>query len=307
MGAAAARITPADFLTPPELAAYRLATNPAGRIGGVRLELKPSGAGTVVGNCYQQVPMRVLPAFQFGSDRPALVYLVNPTAGLMDGDAQLVELTARSGTRAVVAGQSATRIHPCSTGFATQQWQIRVEPDAILVVLPGPTIPFHGCRYAQRVTIELAANAQLLWGDIWLAGRYARGPASEQFQFATIVQELTVRREGTLVFRDRFHWQGPWDSDQAGWHFGGHPACGSLFLTGNPGAALAADTACFPTAAGDHCCRWQGPSEEVTAAVVNAALRTAAHCAGGTADQPWLLAHADLAATHWFTSAASRP
>src|ERR671936_78127 len=100
MGAPAARITAEDFLTPPELSAWRLAANPAGRVGGVRLELLASGADTRLGACYQQVPLRVLPPFRFGPGRPALLYLLNPTAGLMDGDGQLVELTVRGGARA---------------------------------------------------------------------------------------------------------------------------------------------------------------------------------------------------------------
>src|SRR5207248_1012328 len=183
MGAPSIRITATDFHIPPELSRWRLADNPAGRIGGVRLELVAVPTGTRLGNCYQQVPLRVLPPFQFTSRQPALLYLLNPTAGLLDGDAQLVQLRAGSATRAVVVGQSATRIHPCLHGFSTQQWAIHVEPDAVLLVLPGPAIPFQGCRYYQRVAIDLAAGAGLVWGDIWLAGRYARGAVSEQFQF----------------------------------------------------------------------------------------------------------------------------
>src|SRR5947209_4587256 len=112
MGAWSARITATDFLTPPEFAAYRLAGDGAGRIGGVRLELLGGAGATRLGRVYQQVPLRVLPPFHFGPDEPALVYLLNPTAGLLDGDAQRLEIEARAGCRAVVTGQSATRIHP---------------------------------------------------------------------------------------------------------------------------------------------------------------------------------------------------
>jgi urease accessory protein len=211
MGTESARITAADFVTPPELRPWRLAENPAGRIGGLRLELVARPAGTRLRSCYQQVPLRVLPPFSFGDLEPALFYLLNPTAGLMDGDGQLVTIHAGEGVRAVVTGQSATRIHPAIAGFCSQQWRIKVERDAVLVVLPGPAIPFRGCRYFQRVEIDLAAGAGFVWGDVWLAGRYARGSASEWFRFETLVQDLTVRREGELVYRDRFCWRGPWD------------------------------------------------------------------------------------------------
>ena len=49
-----------------------------------RLELINAGGFTKLGACYQQVPLRVLPPFQFATERPALLYLLNPTAGLFD-------------------------------------------------------------------------------------------------------------------------------------------------------------------------------------------------------------------------------
>jgi urease accessory protein len=296
------RITAADFVTTPELARWSLAANGAGRIGGVRLELVADATGTRLGACYQQVPLRVLPPFQFGPNQPSLVYLLNPTAGLMDGDAQLVQISAGIGTRAVVTAQSATRIHPSLGGFSTQQWRIHVAAGAALVVLPGPAIPFQGCRYYQRVFIDLEEGAHLAWGDLWFAGRYARGEASERFQFQTMVQELSIRRAGRLVFRDRFCWQGPWDSDIAAWHFGRHPACGTLFITGEFSGETSPEAARFRTAAGDTCLRWCGASQHVAASLANTALQAAAVQSGDLAAQAWLPPDA-LAPNHWFSAA----
>jgi urease accessory protein len=195
-----------------------------------------------------------------------------------------------------VTGQSATRIHPSIAGFSTQQWQVKVAEDAILVALPGPAIPFRGCRYYQRVSIELAENAHLVWGDIWFAGRYARGEASERFQFQTIVQDLAIRRAGRLVFRDRFCWQGPWDEPTASWHFGDAPACGSLFVTGS--LETDENLTAFGTAGGDTCLRWCGESESVVSSLVRHAMRAASERHG----REWLAAE-DLAPNHWFSHA----
>jgi urease accessory protein len=238
----------------------------------------------------------VLPPVRLADLRPALLYLLNPTAGLLDGDGQLVCLTARAGTRAVAVGQSATRIHPCPNGFATQQWVIRVEAGATLAILPGPSIPFAGCRYYQRVEAELDDGAGFVWGDVGLAGRYARGAASERFRFARLVQEFYVRRVGRLVFRDRFSWRGPWDQATAAWHFGDGSAWGSVFATGS-----APDTggARFTTACGDTCVRWAGPSERVTAEVVRTALGAAAAASAGVPDG-WAFRD-ELAPVHWFS------
>jgi urease accessory protein len=301
MGAESARITAADFVTPPELRPWRLAANPAGRIGGVRLELVAGAGGTRLRSCYQQVPLRVLPPFTFGGQEPVLFYLLNPTAGLMDGDGQFIAIHADEGVRAVVAGQSATRIHPALAGFCSQQWRVRVERDAMLVILPGPAIPFQGSRYFQRVEIDLAEGAGLVWGDVWLAGRYARGSESEWFRFEMLVQDLSVRREGVLIYRDRFCWRGPWEEETARWHFGGAPACAMLFATGTLPDIQAVDSsavdgATFSTAFGDTGIRCHGEAEAVTTSVV----RTALHAAAGLGETRWLSGH-DLGPSHWFS------
>jgi urease accessory protein len=306
MGAPATRITAADFLIPPELRGLSLAANPAGRIGGVRLRLTARNGATRLAVCYQQIPLRVLPPFQMAEHEPALLYLLNPTAGLMDGDAQRIDLQAGPFSRTVVTGQSATRIHPSVQGFATQQWHVHVADSAILVVLPGPAIPFAGCRYFQRAAIDLAPTARFLWGDIWLSGRYARGRVSEQFQFSTLIQELSICRSNQLVFRDRFCWRGPWDRDTAAWHFGDAQACGSLFVTGKLEPDLLPDLpgakqAHFTTASGDTCLRWLGPSETVANAVVQTGLRAAAALQGQGNGKPWLLESGGLAPNHWFS------
>jgi urease accessory protein len=305
VGPSPIRITAETFLTPPEYRGLELAQRSAGQIGGVRLELVPSGAR--LGACYQQVPLRVLPSFHFDGEPAGLVYLINPTAGLMDGDGHWLEIATTPGAKAVVTGQSATRVHPCPRNFSTQQWQIRVAPESQLVMLPGPTIPFAGARSYQRVEIDLASDARCIWAEIWHPGRYERGELSEQFQFRSLIQETIVRRDNRLVFRDRFHWQGPWDADAIGWHLGRHLACGSLFVTGavdeqvvNCGDQV--ETAVMPLASGDTCLRCLGTPAAVTRAVVHSALHIAAGWSHDSNGKPWLLANHGLAKNHWFSA-----
>jgi urease accessory protein len=321
MGALAIRpITHADFVTPPEFADFRLAADPTGRIGGLDLELVDEGHGVRLGRCYQQIPLRVLPPFCLPDGQPALLYLINPTAGLFDGDGHLVRVTAKKGTRTIIVGQSATRIHPSLRSFSTQQWEISVEAGASLVVLPGPTIPYAGCRSFQRVTVELAEGARFAWGDIGLPGRYARGKDSERFRFETLIQQFEVwrclserrglsppdtrsdckspeginpsARRSELVFRDRLVWRGPWTDEVRRWHLAGHDAYGTLFLTGDqPGED---GSARFRTGSGDTVVRFLGSGEETIAEVVREGLRFA-----GLRGAP------DLATNHWFSAGTS--
>lgn len=311
MGARPVRITREDLVTPPEFRSLLPdASDPAGRIGGARIELIRRGDATRLGTCYQQIPLRVMPPFLFASEPASLLYLINLTAGLMDGDGHGIELTAREGTRAVVTGQSATRVHPALSRFATQQWNVKVEDDACLVVLPGPTIPFGGSRYFQRGRVELAPRARMIWGDIWLPGRYDRGELSERFRFERIVQDVEVRRAGRLVYRDRFCWDGPWTEEEANWYLGGALATASLFVAGplpeipaEVGAGM--QRAVFRLDSGESCLRWCGPPGAVTADLVMTALQLAARWTSGAGARPWLVASGELAPNHWFSTPGS--
>jgi urease accessory protein len=310
VGAPAARITREEFVTPPEFRGLESVQHPAARVGGARIELIRSGAETRLGTCYQQIPVRVMPPFSFDAEPAALLYLINLTAGLMDGDSHLMEIVARPGTRAVVTGQSASRIHPALNGFARQQWVVDVQEDACLVVLPGPTIPYQGTRFYQRGRARLASTARLIWGDVWLPGRHERGTLSEKFQFERIIQDFEVHREGRLIYRDRFRWDGPWTDDDVRWYWGGHMACGSLFVTGAT-LELASESApdfrrsVFQLDTGDTCIRWCGTPNAVTADLVQTSLQLAAVSTSGPDAPPWLLTSTSLAPNHWFSTPAA--
>jgi urease accessory protein len=307
VGARAVRITRDELLTPPEFRDLHLADHQAGRVGGARIELVRVGDETRLGRCYQQVPVRLMPPFVIESEPASLLYLINLTAGLMDGDGHLIEVNAREGSRAVVTGQSATRVHPALDRYATQQWHVTVEDDACLVILPGPTIPFGGSRYYQRGRVDLAPGGRLIWGDIWLAGRYDRGELSERFQFERIVQDFEARRSGRLVYRDRFRWDGPWTSGDAEWYFGGALASAGLFVAGPlpdalPDAGAALSRSVLRLDNGESCIRWCGHPAAVTADLVRIALGVAAFWTAGRDAPPWLLDSSGLASNHWFST-----
>ena len=99
MGSRATRITRDELLTPPEFRAFpSVGTRRAGSAEHASSWFA-IGDETRLGTCYQQVPVRVMPPFVVDSEPASLLYLINLTAGLLDGDGHLIEITARAGTR----------------------------------------------------------------------------------------------------------------------------------------------------------------------------------------------------------------
>ncbi len=301
-----ARIGRHDFPTPPEMADRDPGSAPSEHVGGVRAELKLRDGDVHLGRSYHQNPMRITFPLTERLGGPALLYLMNSTAGLLDGDGQLVELEVGPGVRLFATNQSAGRVHPCPIWHASARFDLRVASGAVLCCLPGPTIPFAGSRFHQRTDIRLERNASIVWGDILLPGRthYARGP--ERFAFDRMVQELRISREDRLVFHERFAWEGPWSEPEVAWHFGEAEASANLFISGSvprdslpelPGGEIAIQL----TAAGDTCLRLLGRDPEALIATAARISLTAAARLGGD-DGPWFLDSHHLAPNHWFSA-----
>ena len=304
MGASQLAITAADFVTPPEFADFAPGqrTRRAGSAASTS-SWSSDGHDVRLGRCYQQIPLRVLPPFQFGpgsagppvphqSDRrPVRRRRPSRATRRRKGDADRRRRPVGDADPSVAA-----RLQHAAVGVSR-----RGRGDA--VVLPGPAIPFAGCRCYQHVKSTWQRMRRCL-GRPLARGAVCRGDASEWFCFELLMQDLSVRRAGKLIFRDRFCWRGPWDESTAAWHFGGHPAAGSLFISGTLAPEACPGGALFTTMAGDSCVRWHGPGEKVSGAAVRTALIAAAQRSGSP--QPWLSTNFDLAPSHWFSLMGER-
>lgn len=295
-----------DFPVPPELLGRDLSLAPSEHIGGIRAELICRDDAVRLGRCYYQNPLRIMLPIEECPGGPVLLLLMNSTAGLLDGDAQLVSLDVGPGARAFVTNQSAGRVHPCPLWHASARYHLKIASGAVVCMLPGPTIPFAGSRFVQMTEIHLEEGAAVVWGDLILPGRTSYHRAPERFAFDRLIQGLSVWRQGRLIHHERFAWQGPWNDQERAWHMDGHEAAATLFLSGPldpdiigeiPGGVVATMT----TAAGDTCIRILGRDPEpLILATARIALTAAARFDGLT--RPWFLGSNRLAPTHWFTA-----
>lgn len=130
------------------------------------------------------------------------VQVVNPTAGILEGDRLESSITVDVGAALLVTTPSASRLFRMTEGgHATGRQHFAVARDATLEVFPEPVVPHRGSTYFQETTIEAAEGSTLLFIDQLMPGRLAHG---EAWAWDRLVLGLTVRRAGELILRERF-------------------------------------------------------------------------------------------------------
>lgn len=128
--------------------------------------------------------------------------VVNPTAGILEGDRLESSIAVDVGAALLVTTPSASRLFRMTEGgHATGRQHFAVARDATLEVFPEPIVPHRGSTYFQETTIESAEGSTLLFIDQLMPGRLAHG---EAWAWDRLVLGLTVRRAGELILRERF-------------------------------------------------------------------------------------------------------
>jgi urease accessory protein len=135
----------------------------------------------------------------------AFIFLANPTAGILAGDEQTIEVDLGPGCQAHICTQAATKVFsmpdPAESG-ARQTVNLTLQEGAYLEYLPDPMIPFRNARFSQETLITMAPGAILILSDTLSPGRVEMG---ESFAFDQWCSRLTVATpSGEPLYREAF-------------------------------------------------------------------------------------------------------
>ena len=125
--------------------------------------------------------------------------LVNVAGGLAGGDRVTTEIRAGKGASLSFSSAAAERIYRSAGSVTDLSAELAVEPDAACIWLPQETILHDGARVRRQFSIDLAASAALVFGEMLYFGRRASG---EGFSHGTLRESWRVRREGRLILAD---------------------------------------------------------------------------------------------------------
>jgi urease accessory protein UreH len=171
-----------------------------GRHARLDLAFRYLDGRTLLAEAYAEPPFRVGRWFAEGDGLHMILTSSAPGVFGHDRFQQIVRVGC--GARVRLTSQSALQVHPSPDGAtATLQSSYHVDDGAHLHCHWHPLIPFADARIDQRIDVDIAGSGSLYWSDALMSGRRARG---EHWKFASLAHEITVSRDGSLEYLERY-------------------------------------------------------------------------------------------------------
>lgn len=127
------------------------------------------------------------------------ICLQDPTGAVTQGDRHSLSVEARPGSLAHVTTQSATKVQSMKASYAHLEATLTAESGAFLEYVPGPTILNEDARCLQTTTVELAPDATVVVGDVFVPGGLS---AHEPFGFDHYHSRTEASVDDSLVCAD---------------------------------------------------------------------------------------------------------
>ena len=130
---------------------------------------------------------------------PCEAVLINTGGGVAGGDSYRTALTLEAGAEVEATTATAEKIYRSDGPCARIATSLTLGPGARLSWLPQETILFDAARLDRTLTIEMAADAELVAVETLVFGRLAMG---EERIDASLRDSWRLSRAGRLVFAD---------------------------------------------------------------------------------------------------------
>jgi urease accessory protein len=171
--------------------------------GHLRLKAT-AGAGGRTGLSAQsfRAPYHLSKPYWDADTETLLVQVVNPTAGILEGDLLESDIAVGKGAALLVTTPSASRVFKMKDGSAECRQHFAVANQGWLEVQPEPLVPHRGCRYRQTTKVKVEPGGGLFFVDLLMPGRIAH--QGEAWAWDRLCLETEVRLGDELILRERF-------------------------------------------------------------------------------------------------------
>ncbi len=174
-----------------------------GKDGRLELTFARAADGTRLVRDFAQAPFHVSGTLDADPiDDAATVVVQSPTGGIAQGDRRQVTVDVGADAIAHVGTSASTKVYSMETNYARTDVSLTVDAGGHLEYLPEPTILHPDSRYCESVTLEVAADATAVLGEIVVPGRLARG---EDFDFERYYGKTEIHGPEGLLAADAVH------------------------------------------------------------------------------------------------------
>ena len=130
-----------------------------------------------------------------------VVQVVNPTAGIFEGDCLESRIAAGKDACACVFSPSSTQVYAMPNGGKAHfRQEVSVAPGASLAVMPRWLVPHKGARLEQCTRLDVSRGSRLFYVDLISAGRSGSG---EFLQYKELTAAMEIWLGGTIVLKER--------------------------------------------------------------------------------------------------------
>jgi urease accessory protein len=143
-------------------------------------------------------PLRILQSLYPEGDGICHNVLVHPPGGLVGGDTLDIRVRAAAGSHGLITTPGASRFYRSEGEPALQRTALTVEAGARLEWLPLEAICYSGCKAENRLTLNVAAGAELIGWDVTALGLPHAG---KPFDLGVLQQHIEA--PGTWLERGR--------------------------------------------------------------------------------------------------------
>ncbi|WP_088187809.1 urease accessory protein UreD [Desulfosporosinus sp. FKA] len=175
---------------------------PSLKHGILQVEVQQENGRSYISSLRQRMPLHASAPLYANDQRAAFFFIMNPAAGLLQGDQHSISVRVKMDAQAVVFGQGATKVFRSPQGNLSRQLTtLIVEKGARLEYMPEVVIPFAEACLFSRTNLWISSQASAFFWEITAPGRVAR---QELFKYNLLDQQTRIFLDGELICCDRF-------------------------------------------------------------------------------------------------------
>ncbi|MFZ3132329.1 MAG: urease accessory protein UreD [Desulfosporosinus sp.] len=170
--------------------------------GLLQAEVQQRNGRSIISSLRQKMPLRASSPLYLTNNGAVFFYIMNPAAGLLQGDQHSILVQVKPDAQAVVFGQGATKVFRSPQGVLSKVFTtLKVEQGARLEYMPEMVIPFAEACLFSRTNLQISSKASAIFWEITAPGRVAR---QERFDYNLLDQQTNIFLDRELIFSDRF-------------------------------------------------------------------------------------------------------